>query len=108
MMNYVDFRKYSEQNDKFSWMLNIIDTYTKYLCSFKIKHKTAENVQKILNQIFINYGISKEIQSDNGKDFSNNLLRQFLRQLNIRIIHGRSRNHKAQSQVERVNQTIKK
>ncbi|KAI5148741.1 hypothetical protein ENBRE01_0515, partial [Enteropsectra breve] len=108
MMDCVDLRRYMNENDGFCWLLNVIDTYTKYLWSFKMKNKSAESVKDCLKYIFNNFGPPLEIQSDNGCEFKNQLLRNFLLSLNIRIIHGRPRNPKAQGQVERVNQTIKR
>ncbi|TBT99602.1 hypothetical protein CWI36_1918p0010 [Hamiltosporidium magnivora] len=31
MMDCLDLRRYSDQNDQYSWILNVIDTYTKHL-----------------------------------------------------------------------------
>lgn len=108
MMDCVDLRKYSESNEGYSWILNIIDTYTKYLWSIKLKNKTALSVKNALNYVFNNFGVPKSIQSDNGKEFKNALLREYLVSKNILIVHGRPRNPKSQGQVERVNQTIKR
>ena len=55
----------------------------------------------------MNFGVPRVIQSDNGKEFSNRMLREFLTRLNIQLVHGRPRNPRAQGQVERVNKTIK-
>ena len=108
MMDCVDLRKYADQNDGYSWILNIMDTYTKYLWSFKMKNKSAENVKECLDTLFKNFGVPVELQSDNGKEFANSLLETYLKKLNIKIIHGRPRNPKSQGQIERANQTIKR
>lgn len=108
MMDCIDLRKYSDDNDGYCWILNVIDTFTKYLWSFKLKDKSAVTIKNCLQYIFDNFGDPLEIQSDNGKEFKNSLLREFLLGRNIKIIHGRPRNPKAQGQVERVNQTIKR
>lgn len=39
IMDCVDLRMYSELNEGYSWILNVIDTFTKYLFSFKLKNK---------------------------------------------------------------------
>ena len=108
MMDCVDLRRYSDQNDGYCWILNVIDTYTKYAWSFKLKNKTAVLVKESLKYIFDNFGIPLSIQSDNGKEFRNRELAEFLTSLNIDVIHGRPRNPKSQGQVERLNQTIKR
>lgn len=108
IMDCVDLRHYGDLNDGYCWILNVIDTFTKYLFSFKLKNKTAQSVKDSLEFIYDNFGVPLSIQADNGKEFSNRLLRDFHSDLGIRIIHGRPRNPRAQGQVERVNQTIKR
>jgi transposase InsO family protein len=56
----------------------------------------------------MNFGVPKSIQADNGKEFRNSLLNDYHRNLNVTVVHGRPRNPRAQGQVERVNQTIKR
>ncbi len=108
IIDCVDLRRYTDNNDGYCWILNVIDTYTKYLWSIKLKRKSADEVKSALKNIFINYGVPRSIQSDNGKEFKNLLLKNYLIEMKILIIHGRPRNPKAQGQVERVNQTIKR
>lgn len=108
IIDCVDLRRYRDQNEGFCCILNVIDTFTKYLWSFKLKNKTAISVKESLEYIFKNYGTPLSIQADNGKEFRNNLLHEYLTGLNILVIHGRPRNPKSQGQVERVNQTVKR
>lgn len=108
IMDCVDLRRYSADNDGYCWILNVIDTYTKFLFSYKMKDKSALSVKECLEHIYMNFGVPVSIQADNGKEFSNQLLREFHSQLNVRVVHGRPRNPRAQGQVERVNQTIKR
>lgn len=108
IMDCVDLRKYAIVNDGYGWVLNVIDTYTKYLFSYKMYEKSAESVKMCLEHIYSNFGMPQAIQADNGKEFRNELLKEFHMKLNITVIHGRPRNPQAQGQVERVNQTIKR
>ncbi|KAG0440405.1 Transposon Tf2-6 polyprotein [Dictyocoela muelleri] len=108
MMDCVDLRRYADHNDGYSWILNVMDTYTKYLWSFKMTNKNAQLIKECLEFIYMNFGVPISIQADNGKEFSNRLLNEFHRNFNIRVIHGRPRNPRAQGQIERLNQTIKK
>jgi hypothetical protein len=43
-IDLVDMKRFSEENDGFNWMCNVIDVFTKYLFSFKLKQKSAEEV----------------------------------------------------------------
>jgi hypothetical protein len=41
LMDCVELRLYAAHNDRFSWILNVMDTYNKYLWSFKMINKSA-------------------------------------------------------------------
>jgi hypothetical protein len=61
-----------------------------------------------LQSIFKSHGVPVSIRSDNGKEFKNSLLKEYLNSLNFQTIHGRPRNLKAQGKVKHVNQTVKR
>ncbi|KAF9761966.1 Transposon Tf2-11 polyprotein [Nosema granulosis] len=46
------------------------------------------------------------IQCDNGKEFSNSLIKEFCEKFKINLIHGRPRHPQSQGQVERFNQSL--
>ena len=108
VIDCVDLRRYTEHNQGYSWILNIIDSFSKFLWSYKLKTKSAAEVAEALEDCFLNYGLPVAIQADNGKEFKNNTLAALCRSMNIQIIHGRPRNPKAQGMVERVNRTVKR
>lgn len=108
VIDCVDLRRYEAHNQGYSWILNIVDSFSKFLWSYKLKTKSAKEVADALEDCFMRYGPPVTIQSDNGKEFKNNILSALCLSMNIRIIHGRPRNPKAQGMVERVNQTIKR
>jgi IS30 family transposase len=108
MMGCVDLRRYASDNDNYSWILNVMDTYTKYLWSFKVTDKSALQVKECLEFIFMNFGAPLSIRVDNGKEFRNCVCTELHNDLGIRVIHGRPRHPKSQGQIERANQTIKK
>ena len=108
VIDCVDLRHYSDMNDGYCWILNVVDSFTKFLWSFKLKNKTALAVAECLRECFITFGVPVSIQADNGKEFKNRILNELCTEMNIQMIHGRPRNPKAQGVVERVNQTIKR
>ena len=61
MMDCVDLKKYTADNDGYSWILSVMDTYTKYLWLFKLYNKTAISVKEYLEHVFDNYGKPIEI-----------------------------------------------
>jgi len=105
-MDCIDLRNYQEVNNGYAWILNILDLYSKYLYSIPLKQKTAVNVKDSLENIIFIEGAPRAIQTDNGKEFANNTMQNFLNSKNIEFIRGRPRHPMNQGQVERVNQTI--
>lgn len=108
VIDCIDLRHYSQDNDGYCWIFNVIDSFTKFLWSFKLKNKTAINISESLKECFFTFGLPLSIQADNGKEFRNQTLHNLCSELNIQMIHGRPRHPKAQGVVERVNQTVKR
>jgi hypothetical protein len=44
-IDLVDLRKYSEGNQGFGWILNVLDVFSKYLHSYRLKRKEAVEVR---------------------------------------------------------------
>ncbi|KAI5148435.1 hypothetical protein ENBRE01_0316 [Enteropsectra breve] len=108
VIDCVDMRAFQADNDGFAWILNVIDSYSKFLWSFKLKNKSAIAVVECLEQCFMDYGVPAAIQADNGKEFANKELKALCERMNVTIIHGRPRHPQSQGMVERVNQTVKR
>jgi hypothetical protein len=108
IMDCIDLHRYADHNDGFSWILNVMNTYTNYLWSFKKINKSALQVKECLKFIYMNFGVPEAIQADNRKEFRNRLLLDYHRDLNVRVKHGRPRHPRSQGQIERANQTIKR
>ena len=50
----------------YTWVVDIIDHFSKYLLSFPIKNNDAINIEICLKKFFNSVGFPKIIQSDNG------------------------------------------
>lgn len=69
---------YQEVNNGYSWILNILDLYSKYLYSIPLKQKTAVNVRDLLENIVFLLKVRQEpYQTDNGRKFANNTMQDF-------------------------------
>ena len=102
----VDLRNYADTNDGYSWILHVLDLYSKFCFSFPLKSKSSEGIAEILKKLFLSEGAPNKLQTDNGREFSNVTLRGLCESLNIVFAHGRPRHPQSQGQVERLNQTI--
>ncbi|KCZ80032.1 hypothetical protein H312_02571 [Anncaliia algerae PRA339] len=45
----------SRRNNEFCWILNVIDSFTKFLWSYKLKSKAAIEIKKSLENSFVNF-----------------------------------------------------
>lgn len=105
-IDLVDLRQYSSENNDFSWLLVIIDIYSKFAFTFTMKSKSAIEVESKLRKFIYENGAMKILQCDNGKEFINSEIQKLCDEFKIRKIHGRPRHPQSQGQVERLNQTI--
>ena len=89
---------------KFKWVLNAQDHLTKYCHLRPLESKEAVGVAKELYLIFSQFGCPIILQSDNGKEFRNKVVR-VLKVLwpGLQLVHGRARRPQTQGSVERSN-----
>ena len=75
-----------------------------------LKTKTAEEVTEVLMDIFWDMGAPTILQSDNGREFKNVILLNYLNRYwsSSKIIHGKLRNPQTQGSVESANKDIKR
>jgi len=63
----------------YRWVLVVQDYLTKYVLMFPIASKDALTIAALLvHQVFYRFGFPKKIQSDQGSEFNNLLLRGIL------------------------------
>lgn len=105
-MDCIDLRNYTEFNEGYGWIVNILDSYSKFMFPVAVKNKTAENIKGALKLQIDREGSPRIIQTDNGKEFANSLFISYLNELNIDFKRGRPRHPQNQGQVERANQTL--
>ena len=107
-LDLMDFRKTPCKCGKhYQWVLNIIDHHTKYITCSPLKNKTAIEVLEALQNYCYTFGFPKKILSDNGGEFSNQMLNTFCQEHNITVCHGSPRTPTTQGLVERSNRTWK-
>ena len=102
----IDLHNFTEENDGFSYILNIVDLYSRFWFSFLLKGKTADEIGKHFKKLFLTEGAPLKLQTDNGKEFCNETLRGICNSFSIVFAHGRPRHPQSQGQIERLNQTI--
>jgi len=81
-MDLADLSSLSKYNDKYKYLLNIIDIFSRYAWSVPLKDKTANSITAALKSIFQNRK-PISIQSDNGTEFVNATLQQYLKRQSV-------------------------
>ena len=77
--------KYSKQNKNYKYILAVIDFFSKYSWSYPLKSKKSEEIINSFKDIFKkSKRIPTMIQSDEGKEFTNNQTQTFFKNNNIK------------------------
>ncbi|XP_055943339.1 KRAB-A domain-containing protein 2-like [Argiope bruennichi] len=84
-----------------------LDHLTKFVQLRPLKTKRAEEVAYHVLPIFLTFGAPAILQSDNGREFSNQVISEICSMLkDVKIVHGKPRHSQTQGSVERANQDI--
>ncbi|CAG8652642.1 5580_t:CDS:1, partial [Cetraspora pellucida] len=65
-IDLVDLLFYAEKNDRYSYVLMLIDIFSYYVWAIPLKDKEGSTVHSELVNIFKNFGLSSKLQADNG------------------------------------------
>tara|TARA_Y100000389_G_scaffold204361_1_gene256477 strand:+ start:18092 stop:20608 length:2517 start_codon:yes stop_codon:yes gene_type:complete len=68
-IDLIDMQAYADNNQFYSWIVVIIDIFSKFVYVYPIMKKEPKFVVNILNRIFLNGDIPKMIQHDDGTEF---------------------------------------
>lgn len=101
--------RYSHENDGYKYILNVIDTFSKYAWSEPLVRKSGSHVtdafRKIINKAFICGHTSPNLlHTDKGREFLNKEFRSLLQEHTIKMYH--TENEEKSSIVERFNRTL--
>lgn len=104
-MNSGQLKGISRINNGFSYILTVIDVFSKYAWAIPVKDKSGKTVTATMKSIFQNKRIPKYLQTDKGKEFYNTDFKLLMKEYNIH--HYSSFSEKKASVVERLNRTLK-
>ena len=99
--------KFSRQNRGYSYILNVIDTFSKYCFLEPLKTKTGNEVAKAFDKIIKESGRKPRLlHCDSGKEYVNKDFKQVLDKYDIHMYH--TFNEEKSSIAERLNRTLNK
>ena len=92
----------------FQYVLHYVECLTKYHILRPLKSKCAKEVANELLKIFLDFGAPVVLQSDNGREFTAQIIRE-LTDLwpALKLVNGRPRHPQSQGCVERANADMK-
>lgn len=105
-MDLVDMRLYAQENNNISWLLVVLDVFSKFSMCAELENKKADTIVNALKKVFQRFGPPTILQSDNGKEFKNAAVESLCSDFKIKQKFSRPRHPQSQGQVERLNQTL--
>lgn len=94
------------QNKK-TFILVAIDTFTRFCITKAVTNKNAKTVAKFINDdVFLKHGVPLQLLSDQGREYDNKLVRQLCDTYNCTKIFTTPYNPQCNGAVERVNGTL--
>ena len=105
-MDLLEFRKYSQENRGYNYILCAIDAFTKKLWTFPLRRKSAQEVHTAVFY-FLMRERPEKIQTDQGTEFINGTLRATEDRMDPPIHHYHTWSIKKASIVERVQRTLR-
>ena len=106
----IDLVNYQTSSDgSYQYLLHYVECLTKYHIVRPLKSKRAKDVADELLNIFLDFGAPVILQSDNGREFTAEIIRS-LSDLwpSLKLVNGRPRHPQTQGVVERANADLKK
>ena len=97
---------HSRKHGKNSYLLGIIDTFSKHLTLRLIKGKKAEDVVPQMYKYCLALGIPKQISTDRGTDFNNSPEKEMCNRLGIQLLVTASYHAQSNGLAEEANKTV--
>jgi len=82
-MDLIDMSKFQTENNGYNWILTIIDVFSKYLWTIPLFTKDQVSVSNALLQLFAIVGTPEVLQTDNGKEFNNGVIKSICQMLKV-------------------------
>lgn len=104
----IDFTQLEPDSYGNSYLLLMIDSFTKFIWGNAFPSKDAEHVANFVMGIFLNEGFPESLQNDNGGEFIGDVVKRLLEMCAVKQIRIAAYHPQSDGQIERPNATIKK
>jgi transposase InsO family protein len=102
----MDMTWFSEYNDGVKYLLTVVDVLSRYAWVRPLKSKDAHSIKAAFDSIFAQGRQPQKLQTDQGKEFVNNLFNSFLKINNVHFFTSTDDQIKC-AIVERFNRTLR-
>ena len=92
----------------YKFVLDIVDHFSKWIWSYPLKTKRAEDTLRCLKSFIMSFGLVKKIHTDNGLEFHNTLFDNYCTENNIIHSYSKPYTPKSAGAVEAAHKQIKK
>lgn len=106
-MDFIDMLKYSRENAGYSYILVLIDIFSKYIYLTPCKDKSAQYTRSILKKLFLSGDIPSKLGSDNEQVFKSSEIKSLCDYFGILHIFGKPHSPQTQGFVENKNKQVK-
>ena len=105
----VIMRNYSDENKGYSYIITVIDTFSKFSWALELKKKDGISVSEAFEKIIKlaisqNHQAPKLLHADKGLEFENKHFKKVLQEYGIKMYH--TQNEEKSSIIERFNRTL--
>ena len=98
--------KHSNFNNNITFVMLIIDCFSKFLWCFPLKNKEAKTISAKVQDLLLSKSSTELVQTDNGSEFDG--LEELGKMYNFKHIKSSAYHPQSQGQIERLNQIIKR
>ena len=102
----VDMSSVKRSNSNYSFILTVIDMFSKYAFTVPLKHKSGLSLKDAFHKIFSSGRVPLKLQTDKGTEFTNKPLQDFLAKYDVHFFTTTNINIKC-AVIERFNRTLK-
>jgi transposase InsO family protein len=106
-LDLIDFRTSpAGPENQYKFVAHLIDHFSTFHITEAIEDKNATTILHFLRKVFSFLGFPLVLHTDNGSEFENSVVRNYLASQNIEFRHGKPYKPTTQGKIERANRTL--
>lgn len=95
------------KDKQYKYIAHMIDHYSSFHITEALTEKSGEQILEFLRRAFSMIGYPQKLHTDNGSEFVNSIVSEYLKHHRIQFVHGKPYKPTTQGKVERANRTLK-